>query len=107
MWINADDAHSVLRSGGGSARLSPTAQAAWPRTGNDLFILLGIMRRPPLSSTASDSDQQSKGISTQLPVSAIQSMESPPNTDAEFGDKTSLVRDHDALRRERCGHSAM
>jgi len=38
------------------------------------------------------SDQQSKFFSTQLPTSAIQSMEVTTGTpDAEFGDKTSLV----------------
>ena len=38
------------------------------------------------------SDQQSKVFSTQLPTSAIQSMEVTTGTpDAEFGDKTSLV----------------
>src|SRR6266700_8182433 len=38
------------------------------------------------------SDQQSKIFSTQLPVSAIQSMEVVTGTPAaEFGDKTSLV----------------
>ena len=38
------------------------------------------------------SDQQSKVFSTQLPTSAIQSMEVVTGTpDAEFGDKTSLV----------------
>jgi len=40
------------------------------------------------------SDQQSKVFSTQLPVSAIQSMEVTTGTPAaEFGDKTSLVAD--------------
>jgi hypothetical protein len=38
------------------------------------------------------SDQQSKVFSTQLPVSAVQSMElTTGSPDAEFGDKTSLV----------------
>ena len=38
------------------------------------------------------SDQQSKVFSTQLPTSAIQSMEIVTGTpDAEFGDKSSLI----------------
>ena len=41
------------------------------------------------------SDQQSKVFSTQLPTSAIQSMEIVTGTpDAEFGDKSSLNRQH-------------
>jgi len=61
--------------------------------GNGLFHPLGDHAE---SSFVVDgqpvSDQQSKVFSTQLPTSAIQSMEVTTGTpDAEFGDKTSLV----------------
>src|SRR5207245_4814884 len=61
--------------------------------GNGLFHPLGdhaqssyIVDGQPIT------DQQSKVFSTQLPASAIQSMEVVTgNPDAEFGDKSSLV----------------
>src|SRR6202011_5771505 len=61
--------------------------------GNGLFHPLGDHAQSMfLVDGQPISDQQSKTFSTQLPVSAIQSMEVTTGTpSAEFGDKTSLV----------------
>src|SRR5207244_11719164 len=79
------------RAGLGQAIIYSTGGVA--ADGNGLFHPLGdhaqvtfVIDGQPIS------DQQSKVFSTQLPTSAIQSMEVTTGTpSAEFGDKTSLV----------------
>ena len=79
--------------GGGLSQAITYSTGGVAADGNGLFHPLGdhaqtsfVIDGQPIS------DQQSKVFSTQLPVSAIQSMEVVTGSvDAEFGDKTSLV----------------
>ena len=79
--------------GGGLSQAITYSTGGVAADGNGLFHPLGdhaqasfIVDGQPIS------DQQSKVFSTQLPTSAIQSMEVTTGTpDAEFGDKSSLV----------------
>ena len=79
--------------GGGLSQAITYATGGVAADGNGLFHPLGdhaqtlfVIDGQPIS------DQQSKVFSTQLPISAIQSMEVVTGTPgAEFGDKTSLV----------------
>jgi hypothetical protein len=78
---------------GGLSQMITYSTGGVAADGNGLFHPLGdhaqatfVIDGQPIS------DQQSKVFSTQLPVSAIQSMEVTTGTpSAEFGDKTSLV----------------
>jgi hypothetical protein len=79
--------------GGGLSQAITYSTGGVVADGNGLFHPLGDHAQ---SSFVVDgqpiSDQQSKVFSTQLPTSAIQSMEVTTGTpDAEFGDKSSLV----------------
>ncbi len=79
--------------GGGLSQAITYSTGGVAADGNGLFHPLGDHAQ---SSFVVDgqpiSDQQSKVFSTQLPTSAIQSMEVTTGTpDAEFGDKSSLV----------------
>ena len=79
--------------GGGLSQAITYSTGGVAQDGNGLFHPLGDHAQ---SSFVVDgqpiSDQQSKVFSTQLPTSAIQSMEVTTGTpDAEFGDKSSLV----------------
>src|SRR6202163_2777628 len=79
--------------GGGLSQAITYSTGGVAADGNGLFHPLGdhaqasfVVDGQPIS------DQQSKVFSTQLPISAIQSMEVTTGTpDAEFGDKSSLV----------------
>ena len=79
--------------GGGLSQAITYSTGGVAADGNGLFHPLGdhaqasfVIDGQPIS------DQQSKVFSTQLPTSAIQSMEVTTGTpDAEFGDKSSLV----------------
>jgi len=79
--------------GGGLSQAITYSTGGVAQDGNGLFHPLGdhaqasfVVDGQPIS------DQQSKVFSTQLPTSAIQSMEVTTGTpDAEFGDKSSLV----------------
>jgi hypothetical protein len=79
--------------GGGLSQAITNTTGGVAADGNGLFHPLGdhaqtsfVIDGQPIS------DQQSKVFSTQLPTSAIQSMEVTTGTpDAEFGDKSSLV----------------
>ncbi len=79
--------------GGGLSQAITYSTGGVAADGNGLFHPLGdhaqasfVVDGQPIS------DQQSKVFSTQLPTSAIQSMEVTTGTpDAEFGDKSSLV----------------
>src|ERR1035438_6472129 len=79
--------------GGGLSQAIEYSTGGVAADGNGLFHPLGdhaevsfVIDGQPIS------DQQSKVFSTQLPTSAIQSMQLTTGTpDAEFGDKTSLV----------------
>ncbi len=79
--------------GGGLSQMITYSTGGVAADGNGLFHPLGdhaqasfVIDGQPIS------DQQSKVFSTQLPTSAIQSMEVTTGTpSAEFGDKTSLV----------------
>ena len=79
--------------GGGLSQAITYSTGGVAADGNGFFHPLGdhaqvsfVIDGQPIS------DQQSKVFSTQLPASAIQSMEVTTGTpDAEFGDKTSLV----------------
>src|SRR5579862_1925398 len=92
------DRSSMLRlpssdPGGGLSQAITYSTGGVAADGNGLFHPLGdhaqtsfVIDGQPIS------DQQSKVFSTQLPTSAIQSMEVTTGTpDAEFGDKSSLV----------------
>ena len=83
----------VTDPGGGLSQAIEYSTGGVAADGNGLFHPLGdhaqvsfVIDGQPIS------DQQSKVFSTQLPTSAIQSMElTTGSPDAEFGDKTSLV----------------
>jgi hypothetical protein len=83
----------VMDPAGGLSQAITFSTGGVAADGNGLFHPLGDHAQSMLMIDGQPiSDQQSKVFSTQLPVSAIQSMEIITGTPgAEFGDKTSLI----------------